>query len=1660
MGSIVHDSRIETSDESAETLYQTARTRVLRVRADARRRIHKQPLGPGAGERLRLERAMLARLEGIAGILQPVSDGLAGNVLVFEDVGGAALSKLLATRRLDPGEVLGLGLGLARVLADVHRRGIIHKDINPANVVVGGDPQRPFLIDFDLASTFAEERLAFSHLSELSGTLPYMAPEQTGRTGRLLDWRADLYSLGATLYVAATGRPPFEGDDPLQLVHDHLARVPVAPEELDVRVPRALSRIILRLLEKEADARYQSADGLVFDLARARDLYLAGDTGSFDLGEQDFPPRLRPPSRLLGRDTELATLRRTFDEVAHGACSMVLVGGAPGVGKSALLDEARAWVTPAGGLFAAGKFDAIQQDGESDGVRQALRAVLRLLLAEPESQLAGLRDNLRRALGVNVALAAAMLPELAHLLALEAPQSLAEGHQHSRSSLQQITQLLLRTLAAPGRPIVLVIDDLQWAPRDALDMLDAVHLDEDMRGVLVLGSYRHNEVDAAHPLRTLIARWERLGLAPRQLHLENLPPPAVAGMLAECLRLDEDGARALATAIRPLTGGNPFDTLELIDSLRRDGILRLEPQGWQWDAARIHQHLEGRNVEALVARRLEGIPDVTMELLDIMACMGGMVPLARLAVASGHEAGKLPELLIPALQEGLLIRDRSLEALRFRHDRVLQAVVARLDATARAQRQRIVARRLAAHAEHAGVAAEVYLQVAGTLQDAAECAAVIGLFRTAAMQSRLAVNWTQIERYAREALALLERHPMPPPATSGALRLPLLADHHAALYGLGRLAEADEVYQRILEETDDPLQRAAATWTQISSLTQRDRPRDAVALALELLRDLGLAVPGTPKELQAAVAQGLEELYAWLPDSAHAEHLARPECRDPRALAIARTLNRSIPSGFYSDHQVMAWMIICAARLWREHGASAALIGPLSHSAFVTIAWRDDYRSGHDIVRRVLDVATARHYELDGAQAHFTYALSAAHWLHPLELGVAEARNAQEILLRAGELQFGHGVYYSVLKNLVDCAASVDELEAAASTAVDVSRRVGNDQAAATFISYRQLARTLRGNTHALGGFTDDGFDEDAHVADLAANPVGLVNYRLMRALAALIAGQTDDFIAQMAAARPLLQYTEATYLRATGHLLDALALADRARAAQPAERNRLLRELQHERDWIAARAQDCPATFQHQLRLVEAELAWVQDDFRTAAQHYDEAFRLAAARRRHWQAALILERAAQLREAYGMTAMGDLLRARARAEYADWGAEGKCAAMSPDLAEEAPSAPSISRRPGSHRSGSLRGREIDLLGMLKAAQQLQAETDPDRLLDAVTTVLSALSGATSVRLALWSEEARMWFADVKAGDGQRRQVPFERAVDEKVLPSTAFRYAQRTREPLVVDDVMSDERFRRDPYFAGLSRCSLLVVPVLSRGTLKAMLLLENRRAQAMFSAHRLDGVMLIAGQLATSLENALLADSIERRVAQRTQHLDEDNERLARLSRTDALTGLANRRQFDAELARHVAHASVRGSPLALAMIDVDHFKLFNDRYGHQAGDECLVAVGSMLREGARDSDVVARYGGEEFVVILPGTDLPAALRAAERTRALAVSKAIPHAGAPRGMVTLSIGVAALVPGSPEDGSRLVGLADEALYEAKGGGRNRVVAAVPSASASAAES
>jgi hypothetical protein len=440
----------------AELVHDGDRARVTRLRLRGRTVIRKQLRGPDVPQRQRHELGILRRLRGVAGVAQLVDAPQYPDSVVIEDIGGTSLAT--RTTPLPVDDLLPLAVKLARAVAGMHRRGVLHRDITPTNVVVspGGEP---CLVDFGLATSSAELRPGLTHHREVVGALAYVAPEQTGRTGRSVDHRADLYTVGATLYELATGEPPFGFGDPLRLTHDQLARVPRRPDEVDPAIPGPLSDVILHLLEKEPDNRYQTAEGLVHDLERVAASQAGPGGAPLRVGEHDLPRRLLPPSRLMGREAQVAMLRAAFEDARTGGCRGLLIGGPPGVGKTALADELRAAVNDGNGWFVTGTFDQYRRDRD-DAVYRAFRALARLLLAEPEDRLAQVRRRIMVALGPNAGLLSAIMPDFAALLQV----SPAPGDPLTvQVRLHRAAVDLLRAIASAKRPVVVFWDNLHGA---------------------------------------------------------------------------------------------------------------------------------------------------------------------------------------------------------------------------------------------------------------------------------------------------------------------------------------------------------------------------------------------------------------------------------------------------------------------------------------------------------------------------------------------------------------------------------------------------------------------------------------------------------------------------------------------------------------------------------------------------------------------------------------------------------------------------------------------------------------------------------------------------------------------------------------------------------------------------------------------------------------------------------------------------------------------------------------------------------------------------------------------------------------------------------------------------------------------------------------------
>jgi len=1422
----------------AEVVHESARARVTRVAFAGRTVIRKELLGPDAERRLRHEAAILERLRGTEGVAQ-LSEGprYPGAILLADagDTSLAALPKPVAAE-----DLIGLALQLGRAVAGIHRRGVMHRDITPANIVLSAGGV-PCLVDFALATSFAEIRPEFTHHTQILGTLAYLAPEQTGRTGRPTDQRADLYALGATLYELATGRPPFDTGDPLRLTHDHLARVPVPPAAVNHAMPEALSAIIMHLLEKEPDNRYQTAEGVLYDVEQVRDAGPRPAPGALQVGQHDYPLRLLPPSRLAGRDSEVAALRAAFDDAGAGRCRGVLITGAPGVGKTALADELRPVVNGRDGWFVAGKFDQYRRDLEFDAANQAFRALGRLLLAEPEDELARVRMRILAATGANAGLLTAAVPELAALLAV--PPDPGDDPLTAQARAQRGAVQLLRAVASRKRPLVLFLDDLQWAGRPPLGFVDLLLSEEQVEGLFLVGAYREDEVTASHPLAPMISRWQRQTQL-QQVRLANLPAASSVTMVAEMLHVDSAAAGGLAEVISPYTSGNPYETVELLNLLRGDGVLTATAAGWRWDDAAVRAHVGQSELTGVLAARVESMPEQSRAVLEAMACLGGRAELSLVQTATAASADVVERELAPALEEGLLVMEPGVhEAVRFRHDRIREVILGGLDPGRRGALQLAMARRLAAVPELFAAAAEQYLEVAGEVHDATERRVAADLLRRAALQATLIGSHSLVDALLAAALRLID---------SGATAA-LVSAHtgrHAALFSLGRLDEADEEYRAVTALCPAATGRADATAVQVRSLTLRKRFAEAISLGTGALREFGIAVPPADR-LPDELGRQFGVMYRWLDETEAADDLARPALTEPGLLAATRLINATVPAAYFAaDHAMLAWLGMEALRIWIEDGPGPTLLGSASHAAYGPLALRGDYAAAYRTMLRILAVGEARGYEPGTSQVRYLFG-DICCWFEPIENGIQAIRRAREGLIAGGGLSIsGYSTYHPTVTGLFDCAPALDACVAEVEAAVAYVRRTSNEEASQWLDSYQWLASVLRGDSPAAG--------ETVAADKYAGNPFGLLHAHLTRAIAAAVFDDGASLAQHTAVAMPLLPTALGTYVTAVTRALRGLALAQQVRVADGDERAGLLAELDETMRWLAERAADAPENFLHLLRLVEAERAWAVGDFRAASIAFDAARHETLQRQRPWHRALTAERAARFYLANGLDHAGRYMLAQARQEYLAWGAAAKVAQLDwayPALRPGTEAAAEHDARQEPDHGGGVTTGTIDLLGILSASQALSSETILERLHDRVVQVLSAMTGATRVHLLLWDDDRQEWLLPAPDGGGP---VLAGGAGRDHAVPVSVLRYAQRVRDPLVVSDATSDDRFTRDPYFADADCCSLLAVPIFSRGVLRAMLLLENRLLRGAFSAERLDGVRLIAGQLAVSLDNA----------------------------------------------------------------------------------------------------------------------------------------------------------------------------------------------------------
>ena len=792
-----------------------------------------------------------------------------GTAIVMDDFGGVALSGQIKNGPLSPARFLPIARQTAAVLADLHRRGVIHKDIKPDNILLNPDTGEVQLIDFGIAVPIAQENVGVVHHRELEGSLPYLSPEQTGRMNRTVDYRTDFYSLGVTFYELLTGRLPFVTADPVELLHAHLARQPQPPSELNPEIPVVLQAIVLKLLEKSPEQRYQSAAGLKADLERG--LHLLETTGrieGFELAAEDRSDRFQIPQKLYGRETEIDLLLDSIDETMQGQARWLLVSGYSGIGKSSLIREIHRPIVAQRGHFATGKFDQFNRNVPYSAVIAAFRELMRQLLSESEENIARWKSELLAALGSNGRVIIDVLPEV-QLIVGEQPEIPPLPPSEAQNRFNLVFLKFVQVLANAEHPLVLFLDDLQWADTPSLKLIELLLTDRETAHLLLIGAYRDNEVDATHPLLKSLAGLRETGIDIREIVLKPLGADDLNQMTADTLHCSSAEARPLSDLLLEKTGGNPFFVNEFLKSLHADGLVMFDhsENRWVWDIGQIRQRNITDNVVDLMRGKIGLLDPDARQLCQYAACIGNRFDLATLATVGERSPQAAAKALWPAIREGLVVpvdhAYRLAEVIteaekmpdieyRFLHDQVQNAAYVLLDEDSRSALHLRIGRLLRDGLSEAEKNDRVFELVthfnhgAPLLEDETEKTAVAVLNLRAGQRAKNAAAYEPAFRYLSAGVRLL---PADAWQSRYELALELYNECAEAAYLSGDVAEMERLTGVVFGRAKELLHKIKAYSVKIQGYLSLTRNEEALNACLEIMQLLGARFPANPHKL-------------------------------------------------------------------------------------------------------------------------------------------------------------------------------------------------------------------------------------------------------------------------------------------------------------------------------------------------------------------------------------------------------------------------------------------------------------------------------------------------------------------------------------------------------------------------------------------------------------------------------------------------------------------------------------------------------------------------------------------------------------------------------------------------------------------------------------------
>jgi predicted ATPase/class 3 adenylate cyclase len=1429
-----------------------------------------------------------------------------GVALVMKYEGYGNLKEYAKQKEFSIIDFLKIAIQLAEALAELHKANIVHKDIKPDNIIINPDILKINLIDFGNSIQISEESVGLVSHRELEGTLHYISPEQTGRMNRSIDFRSDFYSLGISLYEIATGVRPFDYADAIEIIHAHLALPPKNPIEFNPKIPSMVGAIILKLLEKSPENRYQSALGLKFDLNRCLEEYLNyGEIESFRIGSQDYSDRFRIPQFLYGRESELELLLNAFYRVANNSKELVIVSGFSGIGKTSLIQEIQKPVTEKRSIYIAGKFDQFQKDMPYLGIKKAFSGLIRQILSESEETVKVWQNKFLNSLGSNGNVISEVIPDF-ELIIGNQPEITQLPPAESQNRFNLFFLKFVQCIATKESPLVLFLDDLQWADSPSLKLFELILCDDQTKHMLIIGSYRDNEVNSTHQLLKTLLVIKNNGIIITDIKLEPLKFNEVNNLVSDTLRKTPDDTFALSSLILKKTNGNPFFINQFLKNLYQLKLIYFDydRNSWNWDVDQIEKQDITDNVVELMRSNLKLLDDNTQKLCELAACIGNVFELKTLATIYEASINETAKVIFPAIQAGLIIpigNEYRLAEIsdseeinshifyRFLHDRVQQAAYSSIDPLQKQAWHLNIGKLLynsysiQEREENIFDLLNQYNHAITIINDLDTRIELAKLNLFAGKKAKASSAYEPAYNFLKIASEFLPKNAW---VSYYDLTLAIYSELAEGAYLTGGFNEMEDIFINIFNNAKEVLHTTNAYIVKIQAYLSLGDFEKSLGIALEALNKMQLNLKSDPNKLDVIV--GLLKTKFLLRNKTPEMLENMPLLNSQLEKAQMLILSASTSSAYFVRPNLFPLIIFKQIEISVKYGNSPDTSFAYSTYGLILCGSTNEFDEGENYGQLAIRLVDKYDLKTFYSRVHYVNGNFILHWKHHYNSTYETAIESFNRGMETGEYLWA--AYSTFLHTDLAAYAGMPlpDLINLIDYYLPFLQKMNQKQVLNWQLIHKQFAYNFHNAVEVNCDMVGDFFNENIQIYQLeqAKDFGALCNLYLNKLMLHYFMGTADNAIEFGTKANNLIENVLATPQVSQTIFYHTLSMLKGSENLNGIKRWRIIQKVKKNIKKIKLFAAAGPMNHQAKLYLVEAELNRINKI--SPISLYNSAIKAAHSNQILHEEALSHELLGRFYQKSNEIAKAKDSLLHSRSLYLKWGANAKVRLLDEEfelILRTNNKVSTISKSYSYDNSFSTSNTMLDMESIIKSSIAISSEIVLDDLLSKLMKIVIENAGAQNGYFLL--EQSDTWKIMVGRNINDNDGKPFQivNLIGNQLLPENVVNYVIRTKQDLVFYDIQKETVFSRDPVSIKLKLNSVLCIPILNQGKLIGILYLENSLNSGVFTDERVRLIKLLSGQIAVSLKNAMIYEDLEQKVKERTIEIEKEKAKSEKL-------------------------------------------------------------------------------------------------------------------------------------------------------------------------------